>query len=211
VPAVNAEQLVRQWQVTGDWADDGAANGSIPRAAQKTSSEQGAVRTATVAGFVDGRGQELVQRWLVRGMGHAWSGGCACVANADPSGPDATQVMYDFFLRHPMTQIPQRATPPSGRDPATVRITSVRRQGGRKLLIAGSVSPRRDARVTIRVRANGRTVARRVTRSRGGRWRATARVPLRRTVTLRASTRATADLRSATTTRRLLGTKRKHQ
>jgi poly(hydroxyalkanoate) depolymerase family esterase len=209
VPPVNAEQLVRQWQVTADWADDGAANGSVPRSAQKTSFERGSGRTATVASYGDGRGQELVQRWLVHGMGHAWSGGCSCAASADPSGPDATRAMYDFFTTHPMAQIPARATPPpSGRGRAAVRITSVRRQGKRKLLISGAVSPRRDARVTIRVRARRRTVARTVTQSRRGRWRATVRVPLGRTLTLRASTRATRDLRSAAATRRLARTRR---
>jgi poly(hydroxyalkanoate) depolymerase family esterase len=105
VPAVNAEQLVRQWQVTGDWADDGAANGSVPRTARKTSFKRGSGRrTASVARYADGRGRELVQRWLVRGMGHAWSGGCSCAANADPRGPNATRAMYAFFMRHPMPQ-----------------------------------------------------------------------------------------------------------
>jgi hypothetical protein len=32
VPPINAEQLLEQWQVTDDWADDGASNGSVPRA-----------------------------------------------------------------------------------------------------------------------------------------------------------------------------------
>ncbi|MCW3065865.1 MAG: hypothetical protein JWN32_3037 [Solirubrobacterales bacterium] len=107
VPPINADQLVRQWQVTADWADDGAANGSVPRMAGRTSyvrSSGSAGRTATVARYLDGRGGELVQRWLVRGMGHAWSGGCSCAAYADPSGPDATRVMYDFFMSHPMPQ-----------------------------------------------------------------------------------------------------------
>jgi poly(hydroxyalkanoate) depolymerase family esterase len=103
VPPVNAEQLVRQWQVTADWADDGAANGSVPRSARKTSfKRRSGRRTARVASYADGRGRELVQRWLVRGMGHAWSGGCSCAAYADPSGPHATRAMYDFFMSHPM-------------------------------------------------------------------------------------------------------------
>jgi poly(hydroxyalkanoate) depolymerase family esterase len=105
VPPINAQQLVQQWQVTADWADDGAANRSVPRRARRTSSARASGgRTASVARYVDGRGHELVQRWLVRGMGHAWSGGCSCAAYADPSGPDATGAMYDFFMRHPMPQ-----------------------------------------------------------------------------------------------------------
>jgi poly(3-hydroxybutyrate) depolymerase len=101
VPPVNAEQLVRQWQVTADWADDGAANGSVPRPARRTSFDSGRGR-ARVASYADARGQVLVRRWLVPGMGHAWSGGCTCAAYADPGGPDATRVMYDFFMSHPM-------------------------------------------------------------------------------------------------------------
>jgi poly(hydroxyalkanoate) depolymerase family esterase len=108
VPPVNAQQLVRQWQVTADWADDGAANRSVPRRARKASARRASGRTASVATYVDGRGKELVQRWLVRGMGHAWSGGCSCAAYADPGAPDATRAMYDFFLRHPMPRSPGR-------------------------------------------------------------------------------------------------------
>jgi poly(hydroxyalkanoate) depolymerase family esterase len=208
VPPINAEQLVRQWQVTADWADDGTANGSVPRRARTTAYQRGAGRrTATVASYPDAHGHELIQRWLVNGMPHAWSGGCSCAPFADPTGPDATAAMYTFFTSHPMTQIPQRATPRSGRVRAAVRITSLRRQGKRKLVVSGAVSPRRAARVTIRVRASRRTVARRVTQARRGRWRATVRAPRGRTLTLRASTRATRDLSSATATRRLLGTR----
>jgi poly(hydroxyalkanoate) depolymerase family esterase len=103
VPPVNAEQLVRQWQVTADWADDGAANRSVPRSARRRSFRRASGRrTAAVASYGDGRGRVLVQRWLVRGMGHAWSGGCSCAAYSYPSGPDATRAMYRFFMRHPM-------------------------------------------------------------------------------------------------------------
>jgi len=103
VPPVNAQQLVRQWQVTADWADDGAANRSVPRSARKTSlARRSGGRTANVARYVDRRGHELVQRWLVRGMGHAWSGGCSCAAYADPGGPQASRAMYAFFMGHPM-------------------------------------------------------------------------------------------------------------
>jgi hypothetical protein len=34
-------------------------------------------------------------------MEHAWSGGCSCEQYSDPSGPDETAAMYDFFMSHP--------------------------------------------------------------------------------------------------------------
>jgi poly(hydroxyalkanoate) depolymerase family esterase len=103
IPPVNAVQIVRQWQATADWADDGADNGSIPRG--PASSADGAAiggQTYTVTSYVDGHGNELEQSWLVHGMGHAWSGGCGCEPYADPAGPDETRAMVDFFDRHPL-------------------------------------------------------------------------------------------------------------
>jgi poly(hydroxyalkanoate) depolymerase family esterase len=102
VPVINAQQLVEQWQATNDWADNGARDGSIPAAPSDI--VKGAVpngRSYTVAHYSDGHGGEFAQYWLVHGMGHAWSGGCSCETFSDPSGPDATAAMYDFFMSHP--------------------------------------------------------------------------------------------------------------
>jgi poly(hydroxyalkanoate) depolymerase family esterase len=102
VPPVNAQQIVQQWQVTDDLADDGAGNGSIP--VQATSVTQGSVpggHTYSVTQYSDGSHKELLESWLVNGMGHAWSGGCSCQQYADPAGPDETGAMYAFFMAHP--------------------------------------------------------------------------------------------------------------
>jgi poly(hydroxyalkanoate) depolymerase family esterase len=103
VPPVNAQQLVQQWQITDDLADDAAANGSIP--VQPTSVVPGQVRSGhayTVTTYSDGRHADLIQSWLVAGMGHAWSGGCSCAQYADPAGPNETAAMYGFFMNHPL-------------------------------------------------------------------------------------------------------------
>jgi poly(hydroxyalkanoate) depolymerase family esterase len=103
VPPVNAQQIVQQWQVTDDLADDGNHNGSIP--VQATKVTQGSVpggHSYTVTEYSDGHGKELLQTWLIHGMGHAWSGGCSCARYADPAGPDETGAMYAFFMDHPM-------------------------------------------------------------------------------------------------------------
>jgi poly(hydroxyalkanoate) depolymerase family esterase len=103
VPVVSADQLMRQWQTTADWADDGASNSSIPTAPTTTRHEQ--VQNGqpyTVSDYLDGHGKELAQYWLVPDMNHAWSGGCMCAQYSDPSGPDESRAMYDFFVHHPM-------------------------------------------------------------------------------------------------------------
>jgi poly(hydroxyalkanoate) depolymerase family esterase len=104
VPPANANQLVEQWQTTDDLVDDGAKNGSMSTMPMKTTFGQVANggRFYTVKSYSDRHRKELIQYWLVRGMGHAWSGGCDCQQYADPSGPDATGAMYAFFLNHPM-------------------------------------------------------------------------------------------------------------
>jgi poly(hydroxyalkanoate) depolymerase family esterase len=102
IPPVNAQQLIQQWQATGDWADDGARDHSIPAA--PTDTVPGAVpggRPYKVANYSDGHGGELIQYWEVQGMGHAWSGGCSCAEFSDPGGPNETVAMYEFFMRHP--------------------------------------------------------------------------------------------------------------
>jgi poly(hydroxyalkanoate) depolymerase family esterase len=103
VPPVNADQIVQQWQVTNDYADGGGRDGSIP--VQPTGVTRGTApggHPYTVTTYGDRGHKDLIQSWLVSGMGHAWSGGCSCEQYADPAGPDETGAMYAFFMAHPM-------------------------------------------------------------------------------------------------------------
>jgi poly(hydroxyalkanoate) depolymerase family esterase len=103
VPPVNAQQLVQQWQVTDDLADDTTANKSVgDQPAKVVQGQVPSGRSYTVTTYVDRHQQDLIESWLVAGMGHAWSGGCSCAQYADPSGPDETAAMYSFFEKHPM-------------------------------------------------------------------------------------------------------------
>jgi poly(hydroxyalkanoate) depolymerase family esterase len=102
VAPANAPLIVHEWQVTDDYADDGALNGSIPTSPTKTSA--GSVpggRSYTVTSYGDGHGKDLIDYWVVHGMNHAWAGGTSSVPYADPTGPDETAAMYSFFMNHP--------------------------------------------------------------------------------------------------------------
>lgn len=51
-----------------------------------------------------GRGRSFIERWLLIGAGHAWSGGSNIGSYTNPSGPEASREMIRFFWRHRTTQ-----------------------------------------------------------------------------------------------------------
>ena len=50
--------------------------------------------------YRDADGRVQIESWLVKGAGHAWSGGSAEGSYTDPQGPDASRAMLDFFAGH---------------------------------------------------------------------------------------------------------------
>jgi poly(3-hydroxybutyrate) depolymerase len=122
---------VEQWLGTDDLADDGMANGSVPRTPAAVD-ERGFDQTpmpgtgdpclypsrfpclggaagfrgtypTTVQHFADARGCDLLDFWIVHGLGHAYPGGDTSANFTDPLGPDITSAAYQFFLAHPLS------------------------------------------------------------------------------------------------------------
>jgi poly(hydroxyalkanoate) depolymerase family esterase len=95
---VNADQVIAQWAKTNDYLDDGKDNDSVKPEPARTFAESvpnGHRYTRYVYG--DGSGRLLLEKWIVEGLGHAWSGSPAAAPFADPKGPHASEEIWRFF------------------------------------------------------------------------------------------------------------------
>ena len=79
--------------------DTGSQNGSSPRVSTRRGGVPGG-HEYTRFTYKDADGRDLMERWSVHGLGHAWSGGCHPGSYTDPNGPDASTEMLRFFQQH---------------------------------------------------------------------------------------------------------------
>ena len=79
--------------------DSGNRNGSSPRVSTRRGGVPGGYEYTRFT-YQDGDGRDLVERWSIHGLGHAWSGGSYPGSYTDPKGPDASAEMVRFFEQH---------------------------------------------------------------------------------------------------------------
>ena len=89
VNPVNGDQVIAQSKAAAEL-----------RTTVTTGEAPGGVRyTCTVQ--TDENGQSILEQWVLRGAGHAWSGGSTAGSYTEPRGPDASREMMRFFLQCP--------------------------------------------------------------------------------------------------------------
>ena len=103
VVTVNGDLVLSQWAQTNDRASDGSDNDDIDDTPEATISDSvPGGRSFTRYVYEDSSSQTVMEKYIVTGMGHAWSGGSTAGSYTDPNGPDASQLMVDFFMAHSM-------------------------------------------------------------------------------------------------------------
>lgn len=97
----NGNQAAEQATQTNDLASDGADDDDIDYTADATRDGQASSLSYTVSEYRDGNGDTIVEKWMIDSMGHAWSGGAQGGSYTAPGGPDASQIIWNFFADHP--------------------------------------------------------------------------------------------------------------
>jgi poly(hydroxyalkanoate) depolymerase family esterase len=97
VDTVNGQQAAEQATQTADLAADDTDDGSVPSSPTSTTTKQSTGHSYTISRYADDSGEPVVAKYIVDGMGHAWSGGTQGGAYTDPDGPDASRIVWDFF------------------------------------------------------------------------------------------------------------------
>lgn len=101
VAPINSHQTATQAIQTNDLASDDTDDENVDTDAD-------VIRTGNVENFSyttyeyhDSSENVVVEKWMVDGMGHAWSGGSADGEYTAPGGPNASQLIWEFFMSHP--------------------------------------------------------------------------------------------------------------
>lgn len=99
VNPINGDQVLTQWAQTNDWAGDGVDNNDVDDSPESTTPGQvPGGRTYTVYTYEDQNSNLLLEKVLVDGMGHYWSGGQPGGSFTDPNGPDASALILNFWM-----------------------------------------------------------------------------------------------------------------
>jgi poly(hydroxyalkanoate) depolymerase family esterase len=91
VNSVNGDQVIAQSKSTAN----------LRVSVSRGQSPGGARYSRTV--HTDASGDEVLEQWVVHGLGHAWSGGSPDGSYTDARGPDASREMVRFFFRNPVS------------------------------------------------------------------------------------------------------------
>jgi poly(hydroxyalkanoate) depolymerase family esterase len=95
VHPINAQQVITQWAQTNFLVDGGEELADVTPAVIKSDLLNGKSYTQHI--HHDEEGEPLLELWMIDQMGHTWSGGNPEGSHTDPEGPNATEIIWNFF------------------------------------------------------------------------------------------------------------------
>lgn len=109
VAAGNSDRLVAQWALMNNFTEEVSSHNTAPnsRVEHARQTEPG-LHPYTEYRYKATDGKIVIKHYLVEGMGHCWPGGSSAGSYTDPSGPQASRLMLEFFLNHRLDPAPQR-------------------------------------------------------------------------------------------------------
>jgi poly(hydroxyalkanoate) depolymerase family esterase len=107
VAPINGDLVVQQWMQTDHLASHGRYTASFVNPSQTVIASPPSSHPYIERSWNDAEGQEVQEYWEVVGASHVWTGGSPGGTFTDPLGPNISQILYHFFLNHPMSLFPQ--------------------------------------------------------------------------------------------------------
>jgi len=104
VNPVNADQTVTQFEVLNEMLA-AEANGKVEHLVVRTSKNRSAGDYEYETTSYLRAEHLLIQKVSISGMGHAWSGGVADYPYNDSRGPNASEIICDFFAEHGLRDV----------------------------------------------------------------------------------------------------------
>lgn len=102
MPAGHSDRLFDQLRITNDYFDNGRRDNST-RYTKTVDEVAGAAPGKydyTLTQLKDKKGELMLAQYIIKEMGHGWSGGDNRWQFNDPDGPSATDILLDFFKKN---------------------------------------------------------------------------------------------------------------
>ncbi len=126
VNPVNAEQAIAQWSKTNaclaaEQGDSGFALKERVIDGQAPDNVPGGYSYQRHT-YMEADGRLLMEKWLIRGLGHAWSGSPKPSRHGDPRGPNASVEIWRFFSETGSNSTASLPSPESRQEPSETTI-----------------------------------------------------------------------------------------